>query len=77
MRCTVIHNKTHRYPYNIIYKTVLVEATSHPKIKFLTSILLEKMKNVKFSYNFGYSHSHETALISIRVSVITYNVNCS
>ena len=48
MRCTVIHSKTCRYPYNFIYKTVLVDATTYSKIKVLTSILLKKMKIVKF-----------------------------
>ena len=62
---------------NFIYKTVLVEATTYKKIKVLTSILLEKMKYVKFSYKFGYFHSHETALISMLVSVIIYNINHS
>ena len=72
-RCIIIHNETCRYPYNFIYKTVLVEATTYPKIKVLTSILLEKMKNVKLSYNFGYFHPCETALISMLAGVITYN----
>ena len=74
MRCTISHNETCRYSYNFIYKTVLVDATTCPKIKVLTSILLKEMKYVKFSYKFGYFHSCETALISMLVSIIIYNI---
>ena len=49
MRCTVIYNKTCRYSYNFMYKIMLVEATTYPKFKVITSILLEKMNNVKFT----------------------------
>ena len=77
MRCTIIHSKIHKYPYNFIYKTVPITASSYPKIKILTSILLEKMKNVKFSYNFGYFHSHEASLALMLMSVIIYNINHS
>ena len=42
MRCTIIHNETHQYPYNCIYKSVIVESTTYPKIKVLTLILLKK-----------------------------------
>ena len=77
MRCTKSCSKTCRYPYNFIYRTVLVEATTYPKTEVLTSRHLKKMKNVKFSYKFGYFHSHETALISMLVSIIVYNINYS
>ena len=39
MRCTIIHNETCRYPYNFIYKPLIVKATTYPKIKVLTSVL--------------------------------------
>ena len=54
-----------------------MEATTYPKIKVLTLILLEKLNYVKFSYKFGYFHSCETALISMLVSVIIYNIHHS
>ena len=76
MRCTVIHNETCQYPYNFIYKTVIVEATTYPKIKVLTSVLQE-IEICEVSYKFGYFHSHETALISMLVSIIIYNINHS
>ena len=43
-RCTISHNKTCKYPYNFIQKTVPITASSYPKIKILTLILLEKLK---------------------------------
>ena len=45
MRCAIIHNETHQYPYNFIYKSVIVEATTYSKIKVLTLIHLEKSTN--------------------------------
>ena len=30
------------------------------------------MENVKFSYNFGYFHSHEASLALMLVSIITF-----
>ena len=49
MRCTVICNETCQYPYDFIYKSVTVKATTYPKINILTLILLEK-SNVSGHY---------------------------
>ena len=50
MKCTIIHNETYQYPYNSIYKSLLVEPTTYPKIKVLTSILFEK-SNISRKFN--------------------------
>ena len=73
MRCTVICNETHRYPYNFIYKTVLVEATTYPKIKVLTSILLKKMKTVKPSSIIKFPLYHAIYLLYRAITSICLN----
>ena len=49
MRCAIICNKTHQYPYNFIYKPVIVESITYPKINVLTLVLLQK-SNVSGHY---------------------------
>ena len=75
MSCTIIHNETGRYPYNSIYKTVLVEAITYPKIKVLTLILLDKMKRVKPSSIIKFPLYH--AIYLVYRAIASIHLNCS
>ena len=46
-------------------------------MKILTLKLLEKIKKIKFSYNFSYSHSCDASLVLMVMSMFIYNIHHS
>ena len=54
MRYTVICKKTLQYPCNFMYKASIVEATTFPKMKLPTLLILQK-SNISRKYNYTMS----------------------
>ena len=77
MRCTVSHNKAHRYSYNFIYNVVPATASICPKIRYLTLKLLIKSKYFSLSYKFNYIAPCEASLVLMVMSMFIYNIHHS
>ena len=76
-RCTVSHNKTHRFLWNIIYKIGPITASTYPKNQKINFKISHRNEKFSFSYNFDYIAQHETSLLLMLMSMVIYNIHCS